>query len=188
MRRACIAMKSGCWGGIFRKDTGRKESSVNGPLKEFGKLMRRWQWMISAAWALHMKSWEKHWLLAAHHRASRRNGRSHFVVRLPALKLFPVGRLNLVGIDGTQRRQQEKEEALQLVVRGLWRPIRMESAKQDAGGTDRCQRQWSEGDQSTRNPVEIVWEPDQCVQTAGEPAEIWWQSDSKHCSRPARKK
>ena len=34
---------------VSRRNAGRKESSVNGLLKEFGRLMRRWQWMISAA-------------------------------------------------------------------------------------------------------------------------------------------
>ena len=34
----------------------------------------------------------------------------------------------------TETAATEKAEALQLVVRGLWRPIRMESAKQDTGG------------------------------------------------------
>ena len=45
MRRACTAMKLGHW-----------ESFISGPLREFVKLMRKWQWMISAAWALHRKS------------------------------------------------------------------------------------------------------------------------------------
>ena len=44
-------------------------------------------------------------------------------------------------VDGTRSRQQQKEEALQLVVRGLWRPIRMKSDQQDTGGADRCQCQ-----------------------------------------------
>ena len=41
------------------------------------------------------------------------------VVRLPAL--------HMVGIDGKLRRQQQKEEALQLVVCSMLRPIRMDS-------------------------------------------------------------
>ena len=65
---------------------------------------------------------KKHCLLAAEHRASRRNWRSHFVVCLPAFQLFPAGGLHMVGIDRTRRRQQQKEEALQLAVCGLWRP------------------------------------------------------------------
>ena len=35
--------------------------------------------------------------------------------------------LHMVGIDGTRRRQQQKEEALQLVVCSMRRPIRMDS-------------------------------------------------------------
>ena len=61
-------------------------------------------------------------------RTSRRNGRSHFLARLPALQLFPFGWKHVVGVDGTRRRQQQKEEALQLVVCSMWRQIRMESA------------------------------------------------------------
>ena len=45
---------------VLRSSAGRKESSVNGPLKGFGRLVRRWQWMISAASALRRKSSEKH--------------------------------------------------------------------------------------------------------------------------------
>ena len=90
MRRAYIAMKHGNWESSEEED--RKEVSfVNVLLKEFKKRMRKWQWMTSAAWALHEKSPEKHGLLAADHLASRRNGRSHFVVCLPALQLFPSG-------------------------------------------------------------------------------------------------
>ena len=45
-------------GELLRKKTARKERSVNGPLKELGKLMRRWQWRMSAAWALRRTSEE----------------------------------------------------------------------------------------------------------------------------------
>ena len=41
---------------LGQKEECRKESSVNGPLKELGKLMRRWQRMISAAQELRRKS------------------------------------------------------------------------------------------------------------------------------------
>ena len=93
---------------------GRKESSVNGTFKKkIGMLMRKWQRMISG------NSEEEYGLLAAGHCVSRWSGRSHFVVCLPALQLFPFGGLRLVGIDGTRRRQQQEEDALQLVVRGL---------------------------------------------------------------------
>ena len=59
---------------------------------------------------------EEHGLLAAGHSAGRLNGRSHFVECLPTLQQFSSGGLHLVGTDGTRRRQQQKEEALQLVV------------------------------------------------------------------------
>ena len=70
---------------------------------------------MSAAWTLRRKSTDKHGLLEEDHRTSPRNGRSHFVVRLPALQLFPFGLLHLVGIDGTRRQQPQKEETLQQV-------------------------------------------------------------------------
>ena len=41
-----------------------------------------------------------------------------------------------MGFDRTRRQQEQEEEALQLVVRGVWRQIRMESTKQDSGGTN----------------------------------------------------
>ena len=49
-----------------------------------------------------------------------------FVVCWPALHPFPVG--SHLGIDRTTETATTKLEALQLVVCGLWRPIRMESA------------------------------------------------------------
>ena len=52
---------------------------------------------------------------------------------LPALQQFPFGGRHLVGIDGTRTRQEQEEEALQLVVCGMWRQVRMESAQQDTG-------------------------------------------------------
>ena len=52
---------------------------------------------------------EEHGLLAAGRCGSRWNGRSHFFVRLSALQQFSFGRLHLVGIDGTRRRQQQKK-------------------------------------------------------------------------------
>ena len=59
---------------------------------------------------------EERGLRAEGHRA----GRCHLVVFfLPALQQFSFGGLHLVGIDGTRRQQQEKEEALQLVVCGV---------------------------------------------------------------------
>ena len=39
----------------FRENTGKKVSFVNGLLKRFEKRMRKWQWMTSAAWALHLR-------------------------------------------------------------------------------------------------------------------------------------
>ena len=55
-------------------------------------------------------------LLAAYHRASRRAGRSHNVLFVPALHRFPLGRLHLVGL--------RRKRTQQLVVRDLWRETR----------------------------------------------------------------
>ena len=46
MRRAHSAVSLG---KFFWRNAGRKERPVQGLLEEFGKLMRRCQWMISAA-------------------------------------------------------------------------------------------------------------------------------------------
>ena len=54
---------------------------------------------------------EKYGLPKEDHRTSRRNGRSHLVVRLPALRLLPFGRLRVVGVVWSWRRPQQKEEA-----------------------------------------------------------------------------
>ena len=81
-------------------------------------------------------------------------GGDHFVVRLPTLQQFSIGGLLLVGVDRTRRLQQQKEEALQLVVCGWLRPLRMESAKQNTGGADWCQCQRSEGVQSARSAIQ----------------------------------
>ena len=50
-------------------------------------------------------------------RQSVEGERSHLVVFLPALQLFPLGGQHLVGVNRTRRQQQREEEALQLVVR-----------------------------------------------------------------------
>ena len=52
-------------------------------------------------------------MLKAYHRASRRTRRCHCVVSVPTLQQFPFGGLHFVGLD--------RKEALQLVVRKLWR-------------------------------------------------------------------
>ena len=124
MRRGYLAIKNGSWEEF-------KERYGKGPSKEFAKLPRRWQ---------RKSNWEEgHGLLAAGHCASRWNGRSRLVVCLPTLQQFFFGGPHLVGIDGTRRRQQQKEEALQLVVCGVWRPIRRESAQHNTGGAVRNQ-------------------------------------------------
>ena len=73
-------------------------------------------------WAL-CNSEKKYGLPEEDHCASRWKGRSHLVVYLPALQQFPPGGLHLVGFDRTRRQQQQEEEALQLVVRRVWRQI-----------------------------------------------------------------
>ena len=52
MRRGYFAMKNGSWEDFILKDTGRKQSCVSGPSKEYVKLARRWQRMKLDVWAL----------------------------------------------------------------------------------------------------------------------------------------
>ena len=73
------------------------------------------------------------------HCGSRWKERGNPVKNLPALLQFPSGGLHLVGIGRTRRQQPHDDEALQLVVRGVWRQI-MESTQQDSGGASRHKR------------------------------------------------
>ena len=121
--------------------------------------LRRWQRMKLDVWTFgHCtgNSEEEHGLLAAGHCACRRNGRRNIVVCLPALQQFSFGTLHLVGISGTWRRQQQKEEALQLVVCGVWGQQRMESAEQDTSCAARYQCQCSKGVQSARDAARAM--------------------------------
>ena len=75
---------------------------------------------------------EEHGLPEADHRASPRKGRGHIVVRVPSLSSLPAGRLHVVGLNKARRQQQDEEE-VQLVVRRVWRPVRLEEPKQSPG-------------------------------------------------------
>ena len=118
----------------------RRACSVKGPLSGFRRPTTRLQWKIYRLLEYCAGNFFKkeHRLLEKDHSASVWYGRRDLVLRLPALQLLPFGLLHVVGIDGTRRQQQWTEEALQLVVCGLWRPMRMESAQQDTGGADWC--------------------------------------------------
>ena len=48
----------------------------------------------------------------------------------------------MVGVIGARRRQQQKEETVQLVVCSMRWSTRLASATQDIGGTTRCQLTW----------------------------------------------
>ena len=43
----------------------------------------------------------------------------------------------MVGV-GARQRQQQEEEIVLLVVRGLWRPVRLEGTQQNTGDTGQC--------------------------------------------------
>ena len=88
------------FGKTLKKDTGRKENRLMGPSKEFAMLMRRWQRMKSDVWYRAGNSKEKHGLPAANHRASRRNGWSHFVPCLLTLQQFSFGGLHCAVCGG----------------------------------------------------------------------------------------
>ena len=66
---------------------------------------------------------QKSTLLEANHHATRRAGRSHAVVRVPSLSSIPDRRQHMVGFN----------EAVQLVVRGLWWPVRLEEPELSRG-------------------------------------------------------
>ena len=64
---------------------------------------------------------QKHGLFAANHCARWRTRRSHNVVLVSELQQFPSGRLRLVGLWGKIHR---------VVVRDLWRKVRLEATGQ----------------------------------------------------------
>ena len=70
----------------------------------------------------------------ADHRASRRSGTGYIVVCVSSLPPIPAGRLHLVGLFWTRKEQQE-EEAVQVVVRCVWRPVLLEETEQGLGHT-----------------------------------------------------
>ena len=65
---------------------------------------------------------QKHGPLAAHHRASRRTRRSHNVLFVP--QQFSIGRLRFCGSLGENHK---------VVVRNLWRRVRLEATEQVLG-------------------------------------------------------
>ena len=66
----------------------------------------------------------------------------------------------MVGVDGALRQQQEeKEEAVQLVVRCVRRPVRLEEAEQRLGHTGQYGTPRSEGVSRPRSPDGCVREP-----------------------------
>ena len=188
MRRGYLAVRVRSW-EEFRERYREKEESSEWTLERIReaheKSSKRWNWTLgNRPWNFE----EEHRLREADHCAGPWNGRSHPVVYLPAWQQFSSGGLHLVGIDRTRRQQQQEEEALQLVVRGVWRQIWMESTQQDSGDAARHKWRWGNSFQSARGPTRALWKFHQCAQAAGEPTERWWQSSSKRCCGLASKK
>ena len=81
-------------------------------------LQRRGARGRGAEWHRAAESAEERGRHETDHRASRRTGRGHIVVRVPSLSSVSTSRLHLVGFIEAQ------EEAVQLMVRGVRRPVR----------------------------------------------------------------
>ena len=62
----------------------------------------------------------------------------------------------LAGIDWTRRQQQQEEEALQLVVCGVLRQMRIESTHWDSGGAARHKRRRGESFQGACGPARTL--------------------------------
>ena len=111
IRKGCVAGKDSRWQDFKEecKVKGKSSEWNSGTVRE--KVVKEEAGRLGIVREILRK---KHGFPEANHCAGRWNGRSHFVVCLPALQQFSSGR-NLVCTDG--------EEALQLVVCNLWRKI-----------------------------------------------------------------
>ena len=129
-----VATRDGSWEG-FRKGCREKEKSSAWTVKKireaFEKVAKEEIGRFDNVQENLRKSKDFLWRTTA---PVGGKGRSHLVVYLPARQQVHLGGLYLVGFGRTRRQEQEEEEALQLVVRGLWRQIRMDSTQLDSGG------------------------------------------------------
>ena len=144
MRRGYLAMKNGCWEAFqerYRKEGKSSEWTFEGIREAHEKVAKDEIGRFGIVQEIQRKSTE----FLRRIIAPVWNGRSHFVVWLPTLQQFPLGGPHLVGFFRVRWQQQQKVEALQLALCGLWRALRMESAQQRTGGAARCECQWSEG-------------------------------------------
>ena len=124
MKKGFTALKNGTWEEFY--ETFRKKMKASGlafdRIKEAFELVAQDEAeKMSIVQEDHA---QKHGFFAAHHRASRRTRRSDNVVLEPALQHFPFGRLRLVGLW---------EKIREVVVRNLWRKVRLEVAEQAFG-------------------------------------------------------
>ena len=126
MQRGTIVRESS------KKDTEKKEMSSDWTLERTGEVYEKVaKSEVGTVRHCAGKFEEEYGLLAKSHRAGRWNGRCHLVENLPALQQLSLGGLHLLGVDGTRR--QQKEAALQLVLCGVRRQVRMDSTQQNAG-------------------------------------------------------
>ena len=118
------AGKAGDWSELLTSDKLNAWQECNIEVKAGGRRAREHRAECVA---------QERGLPEADQRASRTAGRSDTVVRVPSLASSPAGR-HLVGFDGARRQWQEEEgKAVQLVVRGVRRPVRLEEIEQSAG-------------------------------------------------------
>ena len=104
---------------------------------------------------------EEHGRPEADHRSSERAGRGHTVLCVSSLSSMSARRLQLECVDGALQQQQEEEEeeeedAVQLVVRCVRRPARLEEAEQRLGHTGEYGPPRSEGVSSPRSPDNLL--------------------------------
>ena len=141
MRRGYLAMKNGSWEEFKERYRGKKKKSSEWTLERMREAYEKVTNDEIGRLGIVQEILRKSTAFLRRVIAPVGGMESHFVVCRPALQQFSFGGLLLVGIDGTRRRQQQKEDALQLVVCGMWRQIRMESAQQDTGCAARYQCQ-----------------------------------------------
>ena len=98
--------------------------------------------------------------------------------KLPALQQFHFGRLRMVGLW--------RIKADELVVRDLWRKVRLEATRQALGGAKMRKFLPGQGLQSACGTSGPLWKSDRCAEVAGEPTRIWRRPHTEHRDEPRR--
>ena len=117
MRRGYLAMKNGSWEDLkerYRKEGKSFERAFEGIREAHEKVAKDEIGRFGIVQEILRKSTE----FLRRIIAQVWNGESHFVVWLPTLQQFPLGGPHLVDSFRVRRQQQQKVEALQLVLCG----------------------------------------------------------------------